>query len=324
MTTRRAIVLVNLGTPDTPTPRDVRRFLKIFLSDPRVVNLPRFLWLPILYGIILPFRSAKVARLYQKIWWPGGSPLKVIAERQAQKLAAQFAAGTSCVVVRHAMVYSTPSLETVVTELHAQDIQHLLVLPLYPQYCSATTGSVQDQVETLKQKFPLPFTVNLVTDYHDHELYIDALATSVQAFWAKNGRGDLLLFSFHGIPQALVDSGDPYYPHCHATAGLVARKLKLAFGSWRVAFQSRFGKAEWAKPYTDVVITELAHSGLQRVDVITPSFASDCLETLEEIAIQNAAVFVREGGKQLSLIPCLNDSDAHIAMMQRLFEKNAA
>jgi ferrochelatase len=317
MTSRRAFVLVNLGTPDTPTTRDVRRFLKAFLSDPRVVNLPRLLWLPILYGIILPFRSAKVARLYQKIWWTDGSPLKVITQRQARKLAAFYATNHST-TIRHAMIYGEPSLDTVATELQTQDIHHLVILPLYPQYCSATTGSVQDHVVKLEKKSPPPFKINLITDYHDHDLYIDALAKSIQAFWGENGRGELLLFSFHGIPQLLIDRGDPYYSQCHVTAERVAQQLQLASGSWRIAFQSRFGKAAWAKPYTDVVITELAQSGVQQLDVIAPSFASDCLETLEEIAIQNAERFVHAGGKKLRLIPCLNDSDTHITMMRCL------
>lgn len=320
MNADQALVLVNLGTPASPATGDVRHFLRIFLSDPRVVKIPRLLWLPLLYGFILPLRSARVARLYQQIWWPEGSPLQVITERQTQKLASQLATAKQRAAVRYAMVYGEPSLATVIHELKQQGIKHSIVLPLYPQYCSATTGSVEDQLRQLQQRADVAIT--LIKSYYDDELYIKALAESVQTHRRQQPKGEFLLFSFHGIPQALINAGDPYYQQCLSTAARVAEQLQLAPDRWQVAFQSRFGKAEWAKPYTDRVIEELAQKGIKHLDVITPAFASDCLETLEEIAIQNAALFQRAGGEQLTLIPCLNDSDTHIAMMKKLFEKN--
>lgn len=311
-----ALILVNLGTPASSSPADVRRFLQLFLSDPRVVNLPRWLWLPVLYGIILPFRSPRVARLYQQIWWPEGSPLRVITERQTQKVAARFPGQA----VRCAMVYGEPSLPAVIGELIQAGIREALVLPLYPQFCSATTGSVCDQLETLRKHSGQQIRLGMIKSYHDHPYYIQALADSVTQHWQVQGRPQHLLFSFHGIPQLLVDRGDPYFQQCHETAALVAEKLQLEVGFWQICFQSRFGKAEWVKPYTNTVIGELPTRGIRRVDVLTPAFASDCLETLEEIAVQNAAHFVSCGGEQLRLIPCLNDSETHIAMLADLFE----
>ena len=324
MNANTALVLVNLGTPASPTTRDVRHFLRIFLSDPRVVNLPRLLWLPILYGIILPLRSAKVARLYQQIWWADGSPLKVITQRQTTKLAAMLAHEKLHNPVRYAMVYGEPSLKTVINELKDRGTKQVAVLPLYPQYCSATTGSVIDQLDRLQKKFSADITITMAKEYYDDEQYITALAESFRSHRQQHNKGEFLLFSFHGIPQALIDHGDPYYQQCHVTAAQVALRLQLPPESWQVAFQSRFGKAEWAKPYTDLVIQELAQKGIKHLDVITPAFASDCLETLEEIAVQNADLFQRAGGKQLTLIPCLNDNDAHIVMMKKLFEKNTS
>lgn len=322
MNSQPALVLVNLGTPASSSVQDVRRFLRVFLSDPRVVNLPRLLWLPILYGIILPLRSGKVAKLYQQIWWPEGSPLKVITRRQTAKLSAALATQTSPGLVRYAMVYGEPSLATVINELQQSGAEKISVLPLYPQFCSATTGSVMDQLDKLQKGMAPAVSISLIKEYYDDEQYITALAESIQTFHQQNGKGEFLLFSFHGIPQSLIDRGDPYYEQCHITATQVALRLQLAPESWRVAFQSRFGKAEWAKPYSDLVIQELAQKGIKHLDVITPAFASDCLETLEEIAVQNAALFQQAGGEQLRLIPCLNDNDAHIALMKKLFEKN--
>lgn len=317
MQARTALILVNLGTPISPTTKDVRRFLRPFLSDRRVVNLPRCIWFPILYGIILPFRSPKVARLYQKIWWPEGSPLKVITERQTQKVEALLDPSQ---VLRYAMVYGEPSLTSVVSDLIQRGIQHAVLLPLYPQVCSATTGSVCDQLEVLRRRSGQQIRLSMIKGYHDNAAYIQALADSVTRYWTAHGKPQQLLFSFHGIPQALIDRGDPYFQQCHETAALVAEKLQLTPGFWQVSFQSRFGKAEWAKPYTDKVIGELPARGIKRVDVLTPAFASDCLETLEEISVQNAEHFLVCGGEQLRLIPCLNDDDAHIALMAKLFK----
>lgn len=316
-----ALILVNLGTPVSPTAGDVRRFLRPFLSDPRVVNLPRCLWLPILFGIILPFRSPKVARLYQQIWWPEGSPLKVITERQTHKVGTRLGSGSE---VRYAMVYGEPSLSSVVGDLVQKGVQRAVILPLYPQFCSATTGSICDQLEVLRKRTGQQIRLNMIKNYHDDTAYIQALADSVVDYWRDHGKPQKLLFSFHGIPQLLINRGDPYFQQCHETAALVAEKLQLTPDFWQVCFQSRFGKAEWAKPYTDKVIGELAIQGIKHVDVITPAFASDCLETLEEIAVQSARHFALCGGEQLRLIPCLNDDAAHIAMLAKLFESAVA
>lgn len=322
MSDASALILVNLGTPASPTAQGVRDFLRPFLSDRRVVDLPRWFWLPILYGIILPFRSPKVARLYQKIWWPEGSPLEVITQRQAQKLAQHFQGSSERVEVRYAMVYGNPSLSSVVGGLAAKGIHRVLVLPLYPQFCSATTGSVCDQMEHLRRHYGSTLSLKMIKSYHDDPRYIQALASSITRFWQKQGKAEKLLFSFHGIPQALIDRGDPYFHHCHETAEQVAQALGLAATDWQVSFQSRFGKAEWAKPYTDVVLQSLTQEAVKSVDVVTPAFAADCLETLEEIAQQNAELFVAHGGQQLRLIPCLNDQPEHIEMMAAVFEQN--
>ncbi len=319
---RTGLVLVNLGTPASTAVKDVRRFLRIFLSDPRVVGIPRVIWLPILYGIILPLRSGKVAKLYKKIWWPEGSPLAVITQRQTAKLSALMTSQGLKNEVRYAMVYGEPSLAHVANELSQAGVNKLVILPLYPQYCNATTGSVIDQIKDLKKDFGNDLSISMIKEYYDHELYITALAQSIKAHWKESAKGEFLLFSFHGIPQALINKGDPYYQQCLITAERVARQLQLPTNVWQVSFQSRFGKAEWAKPYTDIVIRELAEKGIKQIDVITPAFASDCLETLEEIAVQNAELFHQLGGKKLSLIPCLNDNEAHIVLLKNLFEKS--
>lgn len=311
----KACLLVNLGTPARPTPQGVRAFLRPFLSDRRVVNLPRLFWFPILYGIILPLRSPRVAALYKKIWWPEGSPLEVITRRQVSKLQQRLA---SDIAVRHAMVYGEPSLAQAVRELQDAACTDIVVLPLYPQYCSATNGSVEDQLLRVQRAYPR-LRLSLVSGYHNHPRYIEALAASASRHWQQQGQPQKLLFSFHGIPQALADSGDPYYRQCHETAAAVAARLQLAPDFWQVCFQSRFGKAEWVKPYTDLLIDELAVQGVKRIDVMTPAFASDCLETLEEIAVQNAEAFIHAGGERLSLIPCLNESDEHITLLAELF-----
>ena len=319
---RRALILVNLGTPTSPTPRAVRQFLRQFLSDRRVVDLPPLLWWPILYGIILPLRAPRVARLYQKIWWRDGSPLEVITRRQVDALQRYCDQQQEPVIVRHAMVYGEPSLNSVCEVLRGMSILECIILPLYPQFCSATTGSVTDQVMRIRTALDREITVTSIPDYHQHPAYLAALANSVQWHWKTHGRGEKLLFSFHGIPQALVDRGDPYFQQCHETAKQVAGLLELLPEQWSVCFQSRFGKAQWVQPYTDQVVMQCAQQGIRNLDVITPAFASDCLETLEEIAVQLAESFEAAGGNALRLIPCLNDNNDHIEMMYALFKQH--
>jgi ferrochelatase len=274
------ILLVNLGTPDAPTPEAVRRYLAEFLADPRVVELPRWLWLPILHGIVLRTRPEKSAKKYAQIWTPEGSPLAVHTRRQAELL--QQRLGTP---VRWGMRYGNPPLSA--------DAD--LVIPLYPQYSGSATGSVLDAIGNSKA----------VRDFHDHPAYIEALAAVTERHWVAHGRGDKLVMSFHGLPQRAVDRGDPYQKQCLRTAELLARRLKT---DYLVTFQSRFGAARWLQPYTEPTLIELATGGVKRVDVVCPGFVSDCLETLEEIGIGARHAFLAAGGAELGLVPCLNEA----------------
>ena len=319
------VLLVNLGTPAAPTPAAVRRYLAEFLSDPRVVETPRWLWWPILHGIVLRLRPARSARNYRKIWTDAGSPLllhsRAIAVALGQRLAERLGGG---VKVALGMSYGEPSLAAALDELHAANVQRLIVLPLYPQYSGTTTASVFDAVTALlSHRRRLP-EFRFVNHYHDERGYVDAVADSIRAYRSANGPGDRLLFSFHGVPRATLDAGDPYHCHCHKTARLVAEGLEITDAEWQVSFQSRVGWQEWLRPYTDETIVALAKEGVRTLDVVCPGFAVDCLETLEEIAMLNAERFTGAGGGQLRYVPALNASDAHIAMLAALVERHAA
>ena len=296
------ILLVNLGTPSAPTPEAVKRYLAEFLSDPRVVELPRLLWLPILHGIVLRTRPAKSAEKYRLIWTPEGSPLAVHTDRQA-RLLARFL-GASGAPVAFAMRYGEPSIPSVLRGMPGP-----LVIPLYPQYSKSTTESVIDV---------LPEGTSVVRDFHDHPAYISALSASIKRFWAEQGRGDKLLMSFHGLPQRTVDRGDPYQRQCLATAALLSRTLSLEEEEVAVTFQSRFGAAKWLQPYTEPTLVALAKGGLKRVDVVCPGFVSDCLETLEEINITAREAFLHAGGKEFRYIPCLNEAPEWIAALAEI------
>ena len=318
------VLLVNLGTPDAPTPRAVRRYLKEFLWDPRVVELPRILWWLILHGFILRFRPARSAEAYAKIWTEDGSPLlihsRAIAEAITQQLNARFSGNVN---VELAMTYGEPSVERAMAKLFASGVQRIVCLPLYPQYSSTTTASVYDAVTTrLGQRRWVP-ELRFINHYHDARGYISALAQSVREYWEQNGRGDRLLFSFHGLPKANLDKGDPYHCQCHKTARLVAEALDLADDAWSLSFQSRVGRAEWLRPYTDETVAEFGRQGLERLDVVCPGFAADCLETLEEIAMQNGELFSRSGGGSLNYIPALNARDDHVSFLAGLIERHA-
>jgi ferrochelatase len=278
----------------------VRRYLAEFLSDPRVVELPRLIWLPVLYGLVLRTRPAKSAHKYRLVWTAEGSPLAVHTARQAALLRTLLKG----VQVEWAMRYGEPRISSVLEKM-----QEPVVVPLYPQYSSSTTGSVLDM---LRKDVPV------VRDFHDHPAYIDALAAGVAKHWAENGRGEKLVMSFHGLPQRSVDRGDPYARHCLNTARLLAEKLALPGSEFAVTFQSRFGAAKWLRPYTQPTLEELARSGVGRVDVICPGFVSDCLETLEEIGITAKAAFMAAGGREFHLIPCLNESPEWIAALARI------
>jgi ferrochelatase len=300
------LLLANLGTPGAPTAAAVRRYLAEFLGDRRVVQLPRLLWWPLLHGLILPLRSPRVARKYAEVWMEGGSPLAVHTRRLAEAMQQRLPA----LRVAHAMRYGAPALADAIAALRAQGCARVLVLPLYPQYSTTTTASVADALAAVA-KDPAAPALRLVEQYATDPGVIAALADSVRAHWQAHGRGERLLFSFHGIPQRLADAGDPYGTQCHATAAALAQALGLAPGEWLATFQSRFGREQWLQPATDATVRALGASGLRRIDVLCPGFPADCLETLEEIAIQNAGFFREAGGGTLSYIPCLNDAPAH-------------
>jgi len=321
-TAQTAVVLVNLGTPDAPTARAVRRYLKQFLSDPRVVEIPRAVWWFILNGIILPFRSSKSAEKYASIWDAEGSPLRLNTERQAALLRARLLERGHRVHVTYAMRYGTPAVSQVLDELKAQGCDRILILPAYPQYSGTTTASIFDAVFQHFAKVRNVPELRLIKHYHDHDGYIQALKRSVQAHWDANGQPDKLVMSFHGVPKRTLLLGDPYHCECYKTARLLAQALGLSEADYVVTFQSRFGKAEWLQPYTAPTLQELARQGVQRVDVMCPGFTSDCLETLEEIAMEAKAEFLHAGGREFHFIPCLNDAPAWGRGMMEIAEQH--
>jgi len=302
------VLLVNLGTPDAPTPRAVRRFLREFLSDPRVVEIPRPLWFLILNLFILPLRPGKVAKKYASIWKPDGSPLRVYHLRQAQLLRGYLGERMKRVMpVVGAMRYGKPSIAEGLAELREKGCDRILVMPMYPQYSASTTASVEDVLGRELPKWRPAPEISFVKDFHDHPAYAKAIAKSVNDYWFKHGRPDKLLMSFHGLPQRSVDRGDPYQRQCLASAKAIATELGWNDARTLVTFQSRFGAQEWLKPYTDQTLEKLGSEGVGRVDVICPGFAADCLETLEEIAQAGRHTFRAAGGKDFHYIPTTND-----------------
>lgn len=315
---RTALLLVNLGTPDEPTATALRRYLAEFLSDPRVVEIPRLAWWPILHGIILNTRPAKSAAKYASIWTPEGSPLAVWTAKQStllQGYLGERGLKPPQLLVRHAMRYGNPSIASVLDELQAANATRILVLPLYPQYAAATTASVNDAVMAWAQRRRRQPELRFVQRYHDDAGYVGALAQRVRAHWQREGRGDKLVLSFHGLPARSLALGDPYHCECHKTARLLAERLGLAKDEWLVTFQSRFGKAKWLEPYTEPTLVALARQGVTRVDVMCPGFTSDCLETLEEIAQEARDAFLAAGGRAFSYIAALNDQHEWIAAL---------
>lgn len=316
---KQAILLINLGTPDAPTAPAVKRYLAEFLGDPRVVELPRLLWLPILHGIILNTRPAKSAAKYATIWTAEGSPLKLHTERQAKLLKGLLGErGRKDLLIDWAMRYQNPSIPSVLDRLVAQGATEIVVLPLYPQYAGSTTASTEDAVAAWLKRRKQPPAINWVKDYPTDPGYIGALAASIREHWQAHGRGEKLIMSFHGIPQRSVDRGDPYANQCHATAQALAAALGLSPNQWLATFQSRFGAAKWLQPYTQPTLEELARGGLKRVDVICPGFPADCLETLEEIALECREAFLHAGGESFHYIPCLNERPDWIAALADL------
>ena len=302
-----AVLLVNLGTPEAPSAGAVRRYLAEFLWDPRVVEIPRPIWWLLLYGLVLPTRSRRAAAAYEKIWTPDGSPLLVHSLHQREALAAALPQRVAGVTVELAMRYGRPSIPDVLAKLRAERLQRLLVLPLYPQYCGVTTGSAFDAVSAELARWRTVPALRFVADYHDDPRYISALTQSVRDHWWQHGHAERLLFSFHGIPARNVAAGDPYEQQCLVTARLVAQALALPQDRWAVSFQSRLGRAQWLQPYTAELLPAWAREGVREVDIISPGFAADCVETLEEIAIRYRTDFEGAGGAALRYIPALNE-----------------
>ena len=322
---RIAILLVNLGTPDEPTAPAVRRYLKQFLSDPRVIEIPQFLWAIILNLFVLPSRPKRVAAAYASVW-KGDSPIRRILAQQVEKLQSRLDGSLAPfeVSVHSAMTYGNPGLPDVMDSLRSEGVDHFVILPLFPQYSATSGGAVYDAVTkwSLKQR-NLP-NLTIVKDYFAHPLYIKALADSIRRFQAVHGNPEKLMFSFHGIPQPYADKGDPYPKRCKCTAAQVAQELGLTEDEWIISFQSRFGKQEWVKPYTDVTLEEWGKAGVRSVQVVSPAFSADCLETLEELAMENRDNFINAGGKEYHYIPALNDDEAHIDLMEALAKPLAA
>ena len=310
---RDGILLVNLGTPAAPTAAAVRRYLAEFLSDPRVVEIPRAIWLPILYGVILAVRPARSARKYAEIWTPEGSPLAVHTARQAALLGASL--GAQAPLIEHAMRYGKPSVAGALDRLRGAGCDRILVVPLYPQYAASTTASTVDAVSAWLARSRNVPELRFVKHFHDHPAYVAALAAGVRRHWDAHGRGERLVMSFHGLPRFALERGDPYHCECQASGRLLAEALGLTADQYVVTFQSRFGRAEWLQPYTEPTLIELARRGVGRVDVVCPGFVADCLETLEEIGIGGKRAFLSSGGREFRLVPCLNEAPEWIAAL---------
>lgn len=307
---RTGILLINLGTPDAPTAQALRPYLKQFLSNQRVVEISKWAWWPILNGVILNTRPKKSAEKYAQIWMPEGSPLKVHTARQTQLLRDILAQRIQPVpMVEYAMSIGNPSIAEVLERMKQHGCDRILVLPLYPQYAASSTASAFDEVFAQLKRMRNTPAIRTVKHYHDHPGYIAALAQNVRDYWTKTGKPDKLVISFHGVPRFTLDKGDPYHCECQKTGRLLAEALELDAGKYQICFQSRFGRAEWLSPYTAVTLEQLGKQNTRRVDVVCPGFVSDCLETLEEIAMEGKAIFIQAGGHEFHYIPCLNERD---------------
>lgn len=319
-TVQAAVLLVNLGTPTAPTAEAVRPYLSQFLADPRVIEYPRWLWWLILHGLILRVRPKRSAHAYAKIWTERGSPLRFGSESLASRLEDELKRQRpqAPIKVVLAMRYGEPAVRQTIEQLQREGVRRLLVLPLYPQYSATSTGSVLDAVADTIKSMRWPPELRIINDYHDEPAHIDAVAASIQAYWANHGRGQKLLLSFHGIPERYLHAGDPYFCQCQATAQLLRERLGMGGNELVVSFQSRVGRERWLHPYTDAMVRQLAADGVRRLDVVCPGFAVDCLETLEEIAMQNRNFFVEAGGETLRYIPALNDSSGQVDSLATL------
>ena len=318
MQAKVGVLITNLGTPEAPTKKALRPYLKEFLSDPRVIETPKLIWQVILNGVILNTRPAKSAKSYKSVWTDSGSPLYDIAKKQQ----AQLAKALPNLVVGLAMRYGNPSIESQLIKMRDQGVRKILIFPMYPQYCAATTASTFDKVAQVLTKWRWIPEVRFINEYYQDELYIEALANSIKAFRKEHGTPDLTVFSYHGIPKAYLDKGDPYHCFCHATTRLVKEHLALTDSDVMTTFQSRFGPAQWLRPYTDEVLKELPGKGVKNIHIIAPAFSADCLETIEEIDQENREYFMESGGESYNYIPCLNDSEDHIKLFTKLIKQH--
>jgi protoporphyrin/coproporphyrin ferrochelatase len=321
-TPRTAVLWCNLGTPDAPTTKAVRRYLAEFLSDHRVVEIPRLLWMVILHGIILRFRPAKSAAKYASVWTPEGSPLKLWTEKQSKLLQGWLGQRNHQVKVRWAMRYGSTSIASQLDAMKADGVTRVLVVPAYPQYSATTTASVFDAVYAWGQNTRALPELRFINHYHDHPDYISALAASVQRYWKAHGRPDKLVMSFHGVPERTLHLGDPYHCECFKTARLLGQKLGLDKDQYKVTFQSRLGRAKWLEPYTEPTLISMGQAGVERVDVMCPGFTSDCLETLEEINMEAREAFLHAGGKEFHYIACLNDDPEWITALCNITQQH--
>jgi protoporphyrin/coproporphyrin ferrochelatase len=312
------VLLVNLGTPDQATPRAVRRYLAEFLHDHRVVDLTRWLWCPILHFIILPLRSGPVAKKYASVWREDGSPLMALSE----KLRAAIQGQCPELDVRLAMRYGNPSVASVLQEAQKNGMQRLLVLPLYPQYSASTTASSHDAVMKALQTWRVTPELRQIKDYYQNQEWLDAIEASIESHWDLHGRGEKLVMSFHGLPERFIKNGDPYAQQCRESAEKIAQRVGLNQEQWLMTFQSRFGREKWLEPATDKTLEQLAKQGCKNIDIICPGFAVDCLETLEEIKVENLEIFRHAGGEKLNYIPALNDSPGHASALAHLIKKH--
>jgi protoporphyrin/coproporphyrin ferrochelatase len=313
------VLITNLGTPDAPTPAALRKYLAQFLSDPRVIEVPKFIWWFVLHGIILRTRPKKSAEAYEKVWTENGSPLLDISIKQANAIRTEIEERFSGnVKIELAMRYGNPSIESGLEKLRAANAYRILIFPLYPQYSAATTASTFDAVTDVLKSWRWIPELRMINHYHDNPDYIEALADSIDKHWQTNKKPEKLLFSFHGMPQHYIDAGDPYFCECQKTARLVAEKLQLSKDDYLVTFQSRFGPRQWLQPYTDITLKELGANGTKHVQVVCPGFSADCLETIEEIDMQNRAFFTEAGGETFSYIPALNDDVNHIQTLSNI------
>jgi len=316
------VLLTNLGTPAAPTSQALKVYLKQFLSDPRVVEIPRLIWFIILYGVILQVRPKKSAALYQSIWTEQGSPLLVISQQIRDKVAAQLKKDLGDdVVVDIAMRYGEPAIDKQLTRFQEQGVDEVVVLPLYPQFAGPTTASTFDAVVNEIKRWRWTPSLHFVSGYHENDDYIEALANSIREDFEQNGKPQKLVLSYHGMPKLFLDNGDPYYYFCQRTTALVAEKLGFADEDYVMTFQSRFGKAEWLKPYTDETLEQLANDGIKDIAIVSPAFSADCLETLEELVEENREIFMEAGGENYRYIPALNDRDDHCQAIVSIVKK---